>query len=176
MPHPLFEKHQTRLQQAVAAIQSRGFWSPYAEGPRAYGETAIEDGRKAFEAYRGKPFGLDQPGVVARGGAEVSPFGLPLDISYPRCSADALITAAKTAMPAWIKAGADTRAGVCLEILARLNARSFEMAHAVMHTTGQALMMAFQAAGPHAQDRGLEAVATAWREMKHVPELSLIHI
>jgi phenylacetic acid degradation protein paaN len=47
------------------------------------------------------------------------------------------------------------------------------MAHAVMHTTGQALMMAFQAAGPHAQDRGLEAVAYAWREMKHVPDTAL---
>ena len=91
MPHPMFDKHQTLLQQAVAAIEARGYWSPYAEGPRAYGETAIEDGRKAFDAYLGKQFDLDQPGVVAHGGAEVSPFGLPLDISYPRCSADALI-------------------------------------------------------------------------------------
>ena len=33
------------------------------------------------------------------------------------------------------------------------------MANAVMHTTGQAFPMAFQAGGPHAQDRGLEAVA-----------------
>ena len=173
MSHPMFEKHQILLQQAVAAIESRGYWSPYAEGPRAYGETAIEDGRKAFEAYRGAQFYLDQPGVVDRGGAEVSPYGLPLNISYPRCRADALIDAGKAAMPGWIKAGADTRAGVCLEILARLNAGSFEMAHAVMHTTGQALMMAFQAAGPHAQDRGLEAVAYAWREMNHVPALAL---
>jgi len=43
------------------------------------------------------------------------------------------------------------------------------MANAVMHTTGQAFMMAFQAAGPHAQDRGLEAVAYAWDEMKRIP-------
>ena len=42
------------------------------------------------------------------------------------------------------------------------NAMSFEMANAVMHTTGQAFPMAFQAGGPHAQDRGLEAVAMAW--------------
>ena len=173
MPHAMFEKHQALLQRAVAAIESRGYWSPYAEGPRAYGESAIADGHKAFEAYRGAQFYLDQPGVIDRGGAEVSPYGLPLNISYPRCRADALIDAGKAAMPGWIKAGADTRAGVCLEILARLNAGSFEMAHAVMHTTGQALMMAFQAAGPHAQDRGLEAVAYAWREMNHVPALAL---
>lgn len=173
MPHPMFEKHQILLRQAVAAVESRGYWSPYAEGPRAYGETAIADGHKAFEAYRGAQFYLDQPGVIDRGGAEVSPYGLPLNISYPRCSVDALIDAGKAAMPGWVKAGADTRAGVCLEILARLNAGSFEMAHAVMHTTGQALMMAFQAAGPHAQDRGLEAVAYAWREMNHVPAVAL---
>ena len=173
MSHPMFDKHQALLQRAVAAIETRGYWSPYPEGPRAYGETAIEDGRKAFEAHRGAQFDLDQPGVVGHGGAEVSPFGLTLNIAYPRCSADALIAAAKTAMPGWINAGADTRAGVCLEILSRLNVRSFEMAHAVMHTTGQALMMAFQAAGPHAQDRGLEAVASAWREMKHVPDMAL---
>ena len=76
-------------------------------------------------------------------------------------------------MTAWIKAGPDVRAGVCAEILARLNARSAEMAHAVMHTTGQAYGLAFQNGGPHAQDRGLEAVAYAWREMKLVPYRSV---
>ena len=170
MTHLLFEKHQNLLREAVSAIESRGYWSPYPESPHAYGDNAVEDGRRAFEAYRGAQFYLDQPGVVGRGGDEVSPYGLPLNVSYPRCSADALISAGRAAMPGWIGAGPDVRAGVCIEILQRLNARSFEMAHAVMHTTGQPLMMAFQAAGPHAQDRGLEAVATAWREMKHVPE------
>ena len=173
MSHPLFEIHKEILTQAVAAIEARGYWSPYPENPRAYGEHATEDGRAAFEAYRNAQFYLDQPGMIDRVGAEISPYGLPLNITYPRCHPDALIAAAKAAMPNWIKAGPDVRAGVCLEILARLNACSMEMAHAVMHTTGQALMMAFQAAGPHAQDRGLEAVAYAWREMKHVPESAI---
>ncbi len=173
MTHPMFEKHQLLLQRAVAAIESRGYWSAYAEAARTYGETAVEDGRNAFEAYRGAQFYLDQPGVIDRGGAEASPYGLPLNISYPRCGAEALIAAGTVAMQGWIKAGADARAGVCVEILDRLNRGSFEMAHAVMHTTGQPLMMAFQAAGPHAQDRGLEAVASAWREMKHVPATAL---
>lgn len=173
MSHPMFEKHKETLNQAVAAIESRGYWSPYPESPRAYGDNAIEAGKAAFDVYRNAQFYLDQPGVIARGGAEVSPYGLPLNISYPRCNPDALISAAKSAMSNWVKAGPDVRAGVCLEILARLNAGSMEMAHAVMHTTGQALMMAFQAAGPHAQDRGLEAVAYAWREMKHVPATAL---
>ena len=58
---------------------------------------------------------------------------------------------------------------MCLEILARLNARSHEIAQAVMHTSGQAYGMAFQAGGPHAQDRGLEAIAYAYAEMTRHP-------
>ncbi len=42
-----------------------------------------------------------------------------------------------------------------------------------MHTTGQAFMMAFQAGGPHAQDRALEAVAYAWDELRRVPAQAL---
>src|SRR3546814_19535801 len=45
------------------------------------------------------------------------------------------------------------------------------MAYAVQHSTGQGVMMAFQAGGPHAQDRGLEAVAYAWQEMARIPGL-----
>ena len=37
-----------------------------------------------------------------------------------------------------------------------------------MLTTGQGWMMAFQAGGPHAQDRGLEAVAYAWDEQSRI--------
>ena len=169
MPHPLFEKHQALLTQAVNAIEQRGYWAPYAESTLAYGANALEEGRVAFEAYRDAQFYLDQPGLVERGGVEMSPYGLSLNISYPKCRPDALITAAGSAMPAWIKAGPDTRAGVCCEMLARLNLHSMEMAHAVMHTTGQGLSMAFQFAGPQAQGRGLEAVACAWREMRRGP-------
>jgi phenylacetic acid degradation protein paaN len=45
------------------------------------------------------------------------------------------------------------------------------VAYAIQHTTGQGFMMAFQAGGPHAQDRGLEAVAYAWQDMSRIPEL-----
>jgi phenylacetic acid degradation protein paaN len=170
MAHPLFEKHQAMLQQALAAIGTRGHWSAYAENPKSYGENAMEKGYQAFSAYFDAQFYLDQPGVMGRVNAESSPYGLTLDISYPQCSPDALIAAAKNATTSWIRAGADARAGVCAEILQRLNAQTMEIAHAVMHTTGQSFMMAFQSGGPHAQDRGLEAVAQAWGRMKHVPE------
>jgi len=66
------------------------------------------------------------------------------------------------AMPKWRDAGPEARAAVLIEALARLNERTHEIAHAVHHTSGQAFGMAFQAGGPHAQDRGLEAVAYAY--------------
>ena len=173
MAHPMFVKHQELLSSAVYAIDSRGWWMPFSDDSKTYGSNAFELGRQAFEAYPDAQFYLDQPGVVGRGGGEESPYGFALKVSYPKCSADALIAAGKAAMPSWIKAGPDVRAGVCAEILTRLNARSMEMAHAVSHTTGQPLRMAFQADGPYAQGRGLEAVALAWREMKHVPYRSV---
>lgn len=174
MPHPLFEKHQATLERAIAAIDQRGYWSPFTEmpSPKAYGEKANDEGRAAFEALLGKPFALDQSGN-GDVGHEVSPFGPELKIRYPRVEADALLAGATAATESWRTAGPEAWTGVALEILERLNRRSFEMAYAVMHTTGQAFMMAFQAGGPHAQDRGLEAVAYAWRQMSRVPRTAV---
>jgi phenylacetic acid degradation protein paaN len=169
--HPLFERHQKTLTGAVAAIRSRTYWSAYPEIPsgKVYGETAKADGQAAFEARLNKAFVIDQPGTVGSVGGEVSPYGRPLGITYPKADLNVLLKVAKAAIPSWRDAGVEARVGVCLEILARLNKRSCEMAFAVMHTTGQAFMMAFQAGGPHAQDRGLEAVAYAYEEMNRVP-------
>jgi len=169
MSHPLFDNHRVLLEQAQTAIARRTHWTPYPENPRAYGETALDEGLRAFEAYRGAQFYLDQPGVQGRGGEEKSPYGLPLDVSYPYCGPDALIAAAHSAMLPWVRAGIEARVGVCLEILARLNAGSAEMAHALMHTTGQSLGMAFLTGGPQAQARGLEALAWAHDQMTRIP-------
>lgn len=170
MSHGYFDKHKALLDKAVAAIHARTYWSPFPEVPsgKIYGETAAADGEAAFKARLGKPFEIDQP-AQRRTGAERSPYGLELGISYPRPEIDSLLAAARAALPAWRDAGPETRVGICLEILSRLNRRSFEIAHAVMHTTGQGFVMAFQAGGPHAQDRGLEAVAYAWEAMSGVP-------
>lgn len=170
MTHPLFAKHQSTLERALQTAEQRGYWSAYPEmpSPRAYGETAAADGEAAFKAHLGKSFTLDQPGVGTVG-REVSPYGIELNIQYPGFTTETLLSAANQARKAWSLASPDTWVGVSLEILARLNAHSFEIAHSVMHTTGQAFMMAFQAGGPHAQDRGLEAVAYAWNELRRVP-------
>ncbi|MBS0348246.1 MAG: phenylacetic acid degradation protein PaaN [Proteobacteria bacterium] len=171
MTHPLFEKYRSTLDGALAAIATRGYWSAYPEmpSPKLYGETAPEDGRRAFEAHKGQHFELGQPGQTGWHGDETSPYGVELGTSYPVCTPDVLIEAAQTAMTEWQAVGARGRTGICLEILDRLNKQSFEIAHAVMQTTGQGWMMAFQAGAPHAQDRGLEALAYAWREQSFVP-------
>jgi phenylacetic acid degradation protein paaN len=162
----LVAKNKERLDAALAAIAGRGYWSAYPESPspRVYGEGTAEAGRAAFDALLGKPFTLGQPGADGWVGAEVSPYGLNLGVTYEHLSADALIGAATAALPGWRAAGPEVRAAVCVEIIDRLNARSFEIAHAVMHTSGQAFVMAFQAGGAHAQDRALEAVAYAYAE------------
>ena len=171
MTHPLFEKHRATLEGALGAIATRSYWSAYPEmpSPKVYGETAPDDGKRAFEAHLGQQFELGQPGQNGWLGGESSPYGVALDVRYPVCDPDALIAAGLEAMKGWQAVGADGRTGICLEILERLNKQSFELAHAVMMTTGQGWMMAFQAGAPHAQDRGLEAVAYAWREQSFVP-------
>lgn len=170
----LFEAHRALLEDAVAATRSRAYWSAFPEMPsgKIYGETAKADGEAAYKAYVGKPFSL--PGHPGEGtvGGEISPFGGALEVAYPSAPASALIDAANAARPAWGAAGPEGRVGICLEVLKRLNARSFEIANAVMKTTGQGFPMAFQAGGPHAQDRGLEAVAYAWDAMSRTPVMA----
>jgi phenylacetic acid degradation protein paaN len=167
--HPLFERHRALLDQALNAIATRGYWSAFQESPRVYGETMPAHGKTAFALLMNKPFPITLPGTSGTVGGEVSPYGMPLGITYPKVDLDALFAAIATAEPAWRKAGPEAWIGVCLEIVTRINKRSFEIAHAVMHTTGQAFAMAFQAAGPHAQDRALEAIAYAYDEMRRVP-------
>jgi len=171
MTHPLFEKHRAKLDAALNAIHTRGYWAAYNEmpSPKTYGETAPDDGKKAFEAHLGQEFELNQPGATGWLSGEHSPFGIELNVQYPVCDIEALIAAGQAAMTGWQAAGVEGRTGLCVEMLDRLNAQSFEIAHAVMMTTGQGWMMAFQAGSPHAQDRGLEALTYAYREQSFVP-------
>jgi phenylacetic acid degradation protein paaN len=161
--------HHETLQRALTAIRERSYWSAYPENLKAYGgedgSQSAAGGKAAFDGYLGKPFPLEQSGTDGQVAGERSPYGIDLGITYPHPDVDALLAAATAAMPPWRAAGPDVRAELCLEVLHRVNARSHEMAQAVMHTSGQAYPMAFQAGGPHAQDRALEAVAYAYAEM-----------
>ena len=168
----LFDRHRALLDGALAAIEARGFWTPFPEVPsgKIYGETARDDGLAAYEARLGKPLRPDRAIPNRTGSAPRSrPGGRSWESPIRRRIAATLVAASEAAAPAWGEASPEARVGVCLEALVRLNAMSFEMGNAVMHTTGQAFAMAFQAGGPHAQDRGLEAVAAAWAEMRRGP-------
>ncbi|MPZ63539.1 MAG: phenylacetic acid degradation protein PaaN [Propionibacteriales bacterium] len=174
----LESKHRPLLDQALAATRSRDYFSAYPESPspRVYGETAAADGKTAFESLLGKEFPLTTPGASGTVATEKSPFGLPLDVAYSRVAPDgldALLSAARAGMPGWRDAGPLARTAVCIEILARLHARVFELANAVQHTSGQAFVMAFQAGGTHALDRGLEALAYAYDEMTRHPRTAI---
>jgi phenylacetic acid degradation protein paaN len=174
----LFEQHRATLDAAVAATRTRGYHSAFPESPspRVYGETASGDGSAAFRRWLGSDFPLRTPGAHTVVATEKSPFGLPLDVRYPRVSADgvpALLEAARAGMNPWRDAGVEARVGVGLEILARLHTRIFELANAVMHTSGQAFVMAFQAGGAHALDRALESIAYAYVEMTRVPRTAI---
>jgi len=171
--HELLDRHAATLAAATEALAARSYYSKYPESPspRVYGETAAADGVAAYEAHLGHRYDAlaDQPGDGAWVGAEVSPYGPTLGTTYPHLDVDAAVAAAQAALPAWRDAGARVRAAVCVEIVDRINARSFEIANAVMHTSGQPFVMAFQAAGPHAQDRALESVVAALVEQERVP-------
>ncbi|MGH3367931.1 MAG: aldehyde dehydrogenase family protein, partial [Nocardioidaceae bacterium] len=174
----LESRHRPVLDQALEAIRTRGYFSAYPESPspRVYGETAAAEGKAAFEALLGGEFPIETPGAVGTVATEKSPFGLSLEVHYPRVApdgVDALMSAARAGIPAWRDAGPLARTAVCMEILARLHTRIFELANAVQHTSGQAFVMAFQAGGAHALDRALEALAYAYSEMTRHPHTAI---
>ena len=165
----MFDLHRETLNQAVGAISRRDFWTPYPESMRKYPEDAVKAAPSRFESLLNQPFTLNCVGSAQQVGGEASPYGFELGITYDQPNPGELIAAMQVAMRDWRDAGAEARVGVCLEILSRLNTMSPEIAQAVMHTSGQGPLMAFQAGGPHAQDRGLEAVAHAWQAMAQIP-------
>jgi phenylacetic acid degradation protein paaN len=169
----LITRHRPVLDQALEAIRTRAYWSPHPEHPKAYGAGGGLDaaaGKAAFDAVLDTRLDLGQPGTDDWVGGEVSPYGIALGVTYPHADLDVLLPAMRAGQRGWRDAGPEVRAVVCLEILKRISDRTHEFAHAVMHTSGQAFMMAFQAGGPHAQDRGLEAVAYAYAEQVRTPD------
>ncbi|WP_256794451.1 phenylacetic acid degradation protein PaaN [Terrabacter sp. Ter38] len=171
--HPLLDAHAGVLDEIRQALASRSWYSRYPESPspRVYGETAAADGLAAHEAHLDGPYAAlsSQPTDGTLVGSEVSPYGPTLGVTYPALDVDAGLAAARAAMPAWRDAGPQARAAVCVEIVDRINKRSFEIANAVMHTSGQPFVMSFQAGGPHAQDRAIEAIAAGLVEQERVP-------
>jgi hypothetical protein len=121
----LFDRHGTLLDKAVAALGDRGFWTPFPEVPsgKIYGTTAREDGLSAYTSKLGTAFSLEGHPESLRVGGEVSPWGPTFGITYPATDAETLVSASEAAGTAWAMAAPETRVGLLLEALTRLNAR-----------------------------------------------------
>lgn len=170
----LFDKHQSVLTKAVEALHARQFFAAFPENPAPaiYGDSADAQGQQAFKSRLGKPFDqLLQKDAESWIGEEESPYlHEKLGITYPAYNTDSLVQRSRAAFHSWRKLDVNRRAGILLESLERLRDRFFELAYATMHTTGQGFMMAFQASGPHAADRALEAIAAGYEELRRVPQ------
>lgn len=169
----LFEKHKEKLNRAIQALEERKFWAAYPEHPKAYGEDASLKGQTAYNIQLEKPYqALLQKSPSAWLGEEESPFtGKKLGITYPAFGARKYITNAEKALETWRNTDIKTRAGILIEALDRISGKFFEIAYATQHTTGQSFIMSFQASGPHANDRALEAIAMGYKELTRYDQL-----
>lgn len=161
----LQEQHQQTLAKAVAANSARTFHAHWPEAPsgKIYGETANTMGEVAFKGQLDSQCkGLLQDAIGGWVGQESSPYGFPLGITYPTTSVDDYISRASSAQVSWQSVSAEHRALVLIEALECVAKRFFEIGYATMHTTGQGFVMAFQASGPHAADRALEALSMGY--------------
>lgn len=170
----LFEKHNALIERAIEAVHKRAFYTEYPEmpSPQVYGETAEADQRQIFERQlSGKFDRLKQSNDSWLTSDEESPYTRQrLGISYPTFGdSKKYVAAAQAAAQNWKKTDCKTRAGILVESLDRLKSAFYEIAFSTMHTTGQAYMMSFQASGPHACDRALEAIALGYQELTRFP-------
>ena len=135
----LFEQHEGTLNKALDAIRSRSFYAHWPEPPsgRIYGETAQEDGLQSFKSSLNSAFTFPQKDSSGTVGSEQSPYGFPLDISYPAFSADDLIANAQSALSEWKQFSTKERAGILIECLERASKHFFHIGFSTMHTTGQ---------------------------------------
>jgi phenylacetic acid degradation protein paaN len=168
---PLSNAYKQIIDKAIKAIHERIFYAQYPEHPKAYGEEAPAKGAEAFNQQLGKSFGsLQQQNPVAWSGEEVSPYtGKSLGITYPVFEPETLVVRAGTAFSQWKSVSVDDRAEILVDALERIKDRFFEIASATQHTTGQSYIMSFQASGPHANDRALEALAMGYEELSSFP-------
>jgi phenylacetic acid degradation protein paaN len=168
----LFEKHRATLEAALEALKVRTYYSPYPENPRAYAEDADAKAKAWISGVMNNNYeALDASGASDWVGEEVSPFlQTGIGVQYPAFSPEALLKNASSVQTEWAKTSLQVRTGLLIEALDRVKGRFFDIAYATMHTTGQSYMMSFQASGPHANDRALEAIAMGYREISSVPE------
>ena len=175
MPESLFERHQERLDKALDACAKRYAWTAFVESPSSsiHGKEIPAQARIDFDKLLNRNFELDLPGQTGWIGEEVSPYTAePLGIQYPEIDTETAFAAATKAVSRWRRSSVEDRVGICMEILQELSKPEalFVNAYATMHTAGQSFIMAYAGCGANALDRGLEAVAYAYKAMRDVPD------
>ncbi|MDB4161878.1 aldehyde dehydrogenase family protein [Bacteroidia bacterium] len=167
----LYLQHKELLGQAIEALSTRQFFSPYPEHPKAYDSGLDAKGKEAFGRLLNENFTQLNQDAATWVGEEVSPlWQYGTGVRYPALAVDTYVSHSAAAAKDWKSASIETRAGILIESLERVRLRFFELAYATMHTTGQSFMMAFQASGPHAADRALEAIAMGVQELTRYPK------
>jgi phenylacetic acid degradation protein paaN len=157
-------------QKYIEAYRNRSFNSFFEENPRRYDEDSADKGLIAFNAHLGNSFSEIDQGNDFKTASEQSPFtGDKLGVTYSNQTVDANITLAKSSQLSLSKLSIEHRFAMLKESLDNLEKRFFELAYATMHTTGQSFMMSFQASGPHAADRALEAMVASYLELNTFP-------
>lgn len=155
------------MQEGQEALKQRTYYTAFPESPKAYTEGSTEESQDSFARLLNQDFSeLKSEGAQAWVGTEVSPYLMTgLGIRYPQFSTKTLISRAETAQMGWRSSSPDQRAEVLTDCLYRIQKRFFDLAVSTMHTTGQGYMMSFQASGPHANDRAMEAMSMAYQEL-----------
>ncbi|MEY2828201.1 MAG: phenylacetic acid degradation protein PaaN, partial [Bacteroidota bacterium] len=164
-------KHISIIESAIKANFERKFFAQYPEHPKAYGDDGMQKGTDFFKSCLNKNYTeLLQSNESGWGGEEVSPYTQePLGIKYPLFSVDSLIEKSSSAQKNWMKKSVTERADILIDALENIKTRFFDIAFATMHTAGQSYMMSFQASGPHANDRALEAIAQGVKSLAEYP-------
>lgn len=155
------------MQEGQQALKQRTYYTAFPESPKAYTEGSTEESQDSFARLLNQDFSeLKSEGAQAWVGTEVSPYLMTgLGIRYPQFSTETLISRAERAQMGWRSSSPDQRAEVLTDCLYRIQKRFFDLAVSTMHTTGQGYMMSFQASGPHANDRAMEAMSMAYQEL-----------
>ena len=171
MTQNLFEKHKAILEDAIKALGTRAYYTPYPENPKAYAEDSDQKAKAFISSVMNNNFDELHQGQGENWiGGEISPFlQLGIGVKYPSYNVSTYVQNGLNAQKTWSKASSEVRAGILIESLDRIKNRFFDIAYATMHTTGQGYMMAFQASGPHSNDRALEAIATGYAELTKIP-------
>ncbi len=164
----LSEKNKNVLDQALESLKTRKYFSPFPENPKAYGEEADGLAKNWLSQTMNNNYtaldGITDATIYI--GEEVSPFlQVGIGVRYPVFPVSALIAKGNIAQKQWSNVAIEFRVELLMTALDRIAKRFFDIAYATMHTTGQSYMMSFQASGPHANDRALEAIAMGYQEL-----------